>query len=223
MNDSPPIGFLDANVLANAILAENRVTEIRQEALAARKPREQIIKQEQRELKSYRPAQSAYALTQLLRGPHDPELHAITSDLALLEVTQVLVEEYKAKKLWKQHVPFRYWHSSQKEIELTQDDLEDIQIGIFKFSSRTRHVITRENAYELKTAETLVSRYGCDARDSILVATAIQSLCPIFVTEDERLKRKLRKFNKIGVVKTQALVNQLKSMPLPSFYMESRD
>jgi predicted nucleic acid-binding protein len=79
------------------------------------------------------------------------------------------------------------------------------------------------NNYDLKTAETLVSEYGCDARDAILVATAIESSCPIFVTEDQRLKRKLRHFKKIGIVKTETLVNQLKAMPLPTFYMASRD
>lgn len=223
MNEPPPIGFLDANVLANAILADNRIREIRQEALRTQKPKEDVIRQEQKELRSYKPAQSAHSLTQLLRGPHSPELYAVTSDLALLEVTRVLVEEYKAKQLWRAHVPFRYWHSAQNEIELTKEDLRDIQAGIYVYSTKTRHVITRVNNYDLKTAETLVSEYGCDARDAILVATAIESSCPIFVTEDERLKRKLRSFKKIGIVKTEALVNQLKARPLSPFYMASRD
>jgi len=134
----------------------------------------------------------------------------------------VLIEEYKAKQLWRSHVPFRYWHSAQNEIELTKDDLRDIQTGIYQYSSQTRHAIIRVNKYDLKTAETLVSEYGCDARDAILVATAVESSCPIFVTEDNRLKKKLRKFRTIDIVKTEALVNQLKATLSPSFYIESR-
>jgi len=65
--------------------------------------------------------------------------------------------------------------------------------------------------YDADLAGRLITEFGCDTRDAILVATAVTNDCPLFITEDERLQRKLKQFKALKVRKPQFAVNSLKT------------
>jgi hypothetical protein len=74
--------------------------------------------------------------------------------------------------------------------------------------------------FDLHVAESLVTEFGCKARDAILVATAIKNGCPKFITRDDRLKRQLRRFKAIPIVSVQSVLDEL---GVRAFYSSSSE
>lgn len=204
-----PFGFVDANVLAHALIVEKELQKIRTDALKKRVPTDRVAKRREKFLRGYEVGRSSYDLFHILHMPSTLQKYVVTSNLAKLEVIGVIVAEFKCRRLLKLHVPFRHWLASQDKIKLSTRDLQEVQVDIILFMKKMAHAIVTNDEYDLKVAELLITEFGCDTRDAILVATAVANHCPLFITEDERLKRKLRLFKELNVVKAQFAVDSL--------------
>jgi len=208
---SIPLGFVDANVLANAIIVENELRQIRANSLKRMTRPSKVDKRREEFFRGYEIGRPAYDLFHMLHQPMTPAPDVVTSNLAKLEVASVIAAEFKARELYRRHVPYRYWYRSQDTIKLTREDLKEIQLSILLFLKKMGNAIVTMNEYNLELAERLITEFACDTRDAILVATAVASGYPLFITEDERLQRKLRQFREVSVVKTQSAVDSLRS------------
>jgi len=196
------LGFVDANVLANCILAFNRINELKDQV-----PPERLDEEINKLWRAYDPSRNAFSLFSYLWEDRLGESFLVTSHLALLEVTGVLAQEYRNRQLWLKHVPFRNWLHLQPKINLTQEDYSDIRRGLNSFlrslNARGIRRLKIFDSYKFRDAEVLVTNYSCDARDAILVACALKSHSPFFITEDERLRKRLRTHPKIKAASTQ--------------------
>ncbi|MGA3296771.1 MAG: hypothetical protein ABSD41_04900 [Candidatus Bathyarchaeia archaeon] len=206
MNDSSRIveGFIDANVLADAILADNRIEELSKEAVAHEDSNR--FSQELKDLfNSYQPAKFANILFVILQSM--PRSVLMTANLAFLEARGVIAELYKKRQLSRRGIPAGEWQS--KKMKLKNEELLEIYAGVSKFRMKYDHHIVISDEYDIHTAETLVVEYSCSARDAILVSGAIQASCNRFVTRDTQLKRLLRGYKKIRIVELEVFLKEL--------------
>ncbi len=195
------LGFVDSNVLANGILAFNAIKEV----VAQTKPEQQ--EGEMAKLwEKYAPSEYANLLFSVLREGRFGKRILATSNLALLEVTGVIAQEYRSKKLHEAHVPFRNWLHAMWRTDLSQSDYYDIRNGARLFLKSLNLRGTRlkmTNRYDLTDAMELVTEHSCDARDAILVACALKSHSRFFITEDDRLRGRLKNHSRIKAINTQ--------------------
>lgn len=133
----------------------------------------------------------------------------MTSNLALLEARSVIVEEYIERQLSSKRIVRRYWGSARNKVRLSDEDLAQIYAGIHTFRSRIGYAMVIQDGYDLDVANYLVTRFGCNARDAILIATALKNSCSRFITRDDHLKRSLRKFKGIRITSVQTVFDDL--------------
>lgn len=194
------LGCVDANVLANAVLTYNRIDELRLQY-----PQGQFEEELTKLWDSYEPSRVAFLLFGSLMDGTLRYGAMLVSHLAILEVVSVIVQEYRSKQLWERHVPFRNWLHQQSKVLLTKQDYRDIRNGLNSFLREFRLAgkLRIYDSYDLSVAHDLVTRYMCDARDAILVATAVKHHSPYFISEDERLKKRLKDYSRTKIVSTQ--------------------
>ena len=203
------VAFVDANVLANGVLAFNLIRELRAEM-----PLERVKEEVAATWTKFEAQKWAHLLFSLLRQGKLRGQAMATCHLALLEVVRVMAEEYRGKQLYRLHVPFRRWLPLFRRTDLTQRDYEEIRTGTELFL-RSLHVggarrLRMCNRYSIREAMALVTERSCDARDAIIVASGIQTHSPFLITEDDRLKRQLKNHPSIRAVTTHGFLCERK-------------
>jgi predicted nucleic acid-binding protein len=203
-----PLGFVDANILADAILAQNIVDEITTQAMREHKGIMEPSKEIETAFKSYEPARTAFQFFLMLRAPKTPMQFVLSSNLALLEATSVIADEFVERRLSSKKV-VRHSEGAKAKIRLSDKDRAQIGAGINLFRMRVGHALVIQDKYDFDIANRLVTQFACSARDAILVATALKNECPRFISRDIRLKRKLRRFKKVEITSIQTIFAEL--------------
>jgi predicted nucleic acid-binding protein len=183
LNEATPLGFVDANVLADAILIESAIDEITAEVV--RTDNDTKFAQIKELFNSYEPSRQANTLFMMLQYPFTGSYTVTTSNLALLEARSVMTEEYIDRRLSQRRVFRRYSQSQRSRVHLTDEDVAQIYDGIMRFKFKIGRAMVISDEFDLHVAESLVTEFGCKARDAILVATAIKNGCPKFITRDD--------------------------------------
>jgi len=190
-NKAVPLGFVDANILADAILGQNMVDEKIVQGRRERRTTLEIWNEIESAFKTYEPARLAYQFFLMLRGSNTPRHFVLSSNLALLEATNVITNKGKAK------------------IRLSDDYRAQISAGIYLFRKSVGHTLVIQDEYDFGIANSLVTQFACNASDAVLVATALRNGCSRFISRDNRLKRKLRRFKEVQITSTQTVFNDL--------------
>jgi predicted nucleic acid-binding protein len=137
----------------------------------------------------------------------DPNLAGlVTSPVALAEIISVLFEEALEKKMYDQGIPFKYWERERYSEKLSESEQDDISDQLRYFESQfiaSNQIEYVEDAYDFADVTPLVLHYRIDEYDALLVSTAIHKKCAFFITEDERLRKALRRFTRITLTSAQ--------------------
>jgi predicted nucleic acid-binding protein len=197
LNNAESLGFVDANVLADAILAQNRMLEI----LSHTANLEEAFSRRDEYFHSYPPAIHAYDLFMLLRRLFSPSNFAVTSNFALLEASSVIVDKYIERK-----------SQGRKKVRISSADRNEIGMGCMRFQIWHRnHGLVICDESDSSISMQLAIEYGCKAGDAHLIATAMKNSCKRFVTRDNHLKKQLKAFRGIKLVHPLAVLNELRA------------
>ena len=218
--------FIDSNVIANWILVNGRVNELKKKI----KIKEQMTKEINKLLNKYPKLKPSYKLLEIIRTNELKEYTFIVSDLVIAEIYNVICEEGKAKKLHSNGIPFRYWPKYIYKIKLNiYDEIEiideiikfvEIFIGIEKPINKIKHLERLKKPKKTWSEESILYDFGifsgailklrCETYDALLFAQAFSEKCKYFVTEDSNLRKQLKKHKgKTKVVSAQYFLRDI--------------
>jgi predicted nucleic acid-binding protein len=184
-------------VLADAILAENRMLEILKQTASL----EEAYMRRDEYFHNYTRAIQAYDLFYLLRRLYGPFNFVITSNFALLEASSAIVDEYVRRK-----------SQGKRRVRITSEDRNEIGMGCvrFQWSLRNRGLVICDES-DVAISTRLIIEHGCKAGDAHLIATAMKNSCKRFITRDNHLKRQLKTFHGIKLVHPITVLNELRA------------
>lgn len=144
-----------------------------------------------------------------------------TSVFAIAETTRVIFDEYLARRMYDLGIPYQYWESVRRNERLSEDDLMELRDQINRFLSAffSLHgsVLNHYEEYSFQIVSALITSVRVSTTDAILVATAMQSGCAYFVTEDHPLRQLLRSprldkspfLNRIDGISSQTILSKI--------------
>ena len=204
-----PKAFVDSSVLANWILLDGAISELRakgDEEVA------NLRKLAERRFPSYDLLEKIRSSARLL------PVRFGTSLFAIGEITKVVLDEYILKKLYESRLPFRYWDTFRNRQQLTDDEIDQLwgQISRFLFSflplpSRRNQPLSWFDGYHAASVMSLIGAVRVSTTDAFLVGNALANHCKYFVTEDEPLRKLLKAelSEEIKGVASQTVLTQL--------------
>ena len=184
--------FIDSNVIANWIIVSSGL-----------KTKENISVGETEELLSElsSPVVNSYYLLEKIKNEKIENFCFYTSHIAYSEVFSVIGDEYRARLLSQKGVPVRYWTNMINEVVLPEKYIEQIYKEIKNFIELFFE--SKKFAWALDISNRDVGFFifncKCNTHDAIILSGALMEKCKYFITEDERLRSRLKKmkYNKI--------------------------
>ena len=177
--------FLDSNVLANWVIVSSAIEK-----------KTRISKDEKKKLlnKLSTPVKSSYNLLEKIRNKNPMENTFFTSDIAICEIFSVIGDEYRAKVLHRDGIPIRYWSNMIYKVDLSRSYLRQINNEINNFYNLfvTDNKIIRKSDFNFNEVGELVFLFKCNTHDALLIAESLKMGCKYFVTEDQRLRDRLK-------------------------------
>jgi len=179
-------GFLDTNVLANwaFIDASLRKAKADRTVLFDALPR-------------YVPS---YLLLERVRTEKRLQGILTTSQLAYAEILSVLVDQFVEEKMHSQGIAARLFQREEHTIQLSPRDVEDIVKQLVHLSNEFfgpvhPYISYVGDEYDFREFTKMRIIVRTETYDAILIATASYRKCRYFITEDVRLKDKIKNFN----------------------------
>ena len=196
--------FIDSNVLANWLLLDGVITKIKDRGEAAVA---ELKKRSERKWPSY------LLLEEIRETGRFSPLKFGTSLLALAETTTVIFNEYVASRLHEKNVPYQFWEWARKREHLSESDVKDLLTQIQRF----RHLYLWSkpspmewlNWVDFDAVANMIAQ-GASTTDAFLVGAANEAGCKYFVSEDDPLRRILRKVGSIRQISAQAMLDELR-------------
>ncbi len=210
MSSKLPRTMIDSNVIGDWILVSMKKREIENES----KNKEEAEKRFNKIWEKYKRAQAAFELLEKIKYS---KIHKnfFVCIFSLVEIFQILKDEFVLHKLSKFDLPYKYWmkKSVQEKIKFTKNDEENFVNIIMEFFETfilSKKIILAEMSFgkELNTLIDLILRKRCSPTDAILLLTAIDNDCKFFITLDNDLIRKMKNETKIKVITPQEFLSK---------------
>ena len=151
------------------------------------------------ELKTY--MRESYFLLEKIKNEEIGLMHFWTSRIVISEVFSVIGGEFRSNILLEKGVPLRYWIKMIDDTEIPEEDVVQIQEEIDSF---VKIFFNTNKIYPLQEFNSddvgiLIWGYNCDTHDALVLAQAIKGKCKYFITEDQRLRRRLKNMNEFDI------------------------
>ena len=194
--------FVDSNVLANWMLIDAAVQEIGDSAT-------ELLK-----AKAGRKYPSYVLLEKLRKTSGQSPIGFGTSRFAVAETIRVILDEYIKRRIDDKGIPYQYWEFVIKQEKLSDQDKEDLFKQVLRFFTifrkpSTKMILRFHEGHDLNDVHDLIVSTRLSATDAFLVSQAIHGGCTYFVTEDEPLRRLLKKGRIVGGVSAQTVLSTL--------------
>jgi len=200
--------FIDSNVIANWVLVNAKYKEIHKIKKKIKKKKE--LKRFEEELEEYSYQKNAYNFLENLRKNNRKNIFFVSA-LVFNEVFSVILEEYVTRTLISKGIPTRFWSKNWKiykeKTELSNDDSNDIVHGINDFIHIfvNKDIIKQaEEKYDKQTIVNLIIGFKCDTHDASICAIAVSNKCGYLITDDSRLKERLKECEMIKIISSEA-------------------
>jgi hypothetical protein len=196
--------FLDANIIADYILVHQRIQEAIREGDDPQATLEIIAKEHSAPLPAYKIVEHA------LKGGYKRH-RFLTSQLAIAETVRVITLEYFYRVWHKKGIPLRYWSQTSMG-KLPADEKTQLNAAMNEFTGAMnihagKFLMIAPEYFDFKIIGPLMWNYSCEVQDAVLISTAINQKCKLFVTEDHRLTRKVNVFRHDFVKHPQTFIS----------------
>lgn len=187
--------FIDSNVIANWIIVSSGL-----------KTKKDISEREVEELFAELsiPVANSYYLLEKIKNENIEKFGFYTSHIAYSEVFSVIGDEYRSRLLSQKGVPIRYWTNMINEIVLPEKYIEQIYEEINNFEKIFFDSKKFGWALDIYNPDIgfFIFNCKCNTHDAIILSGALMEKCKYFITEDERLRSRLKKmkYNKIKLL-----------------------
>lgn len=188
--------FLDSNVVANWLLIDMQIRQIRKRM----KNRDNISKRIKYILSLEKTQARDYELIERIKKKKFNQHIFYISEFVILEAFTVLVEEYFLRASHKKGILITYLKKSKKRTELSEADADEMVDGLERLGKISRKGIIEViyfPTYSLPIAFDLIANYNQHASDAKLLAIAIKNGCKLFVTNDSEITKSMKEFEQI--------------------------
>lgn len=144
------------------------------------------------DLDSY--VKNSYLLIEKIKNTEIKSRQFFISGIVFSEVFSVIGDQYRLEYLKKRNIPVRYWIKMINDVKIPDEYLVQIQEEIdrfYKIFFKTKKIFEIDEFY-FDDAGLLIWIYKCNTHDALVLAQAIHGKCDYFITEDRRLRDKLR-------------------------------
>lgn len=138
---------------------------------------------------------NSYYLLEKIKNEKIEKLNFYTSHIAFSEVFSVIGDEYRARLLHQKGVPVRYWVNMINEVDLHKEYIDQINEEIDNFYDLFFGSEKFQWALDISRSDVgfFIFDCKCNTHDAIILSGALIEKCKYFVTEDQRLRSKLKK------------------------------